>query len=153
MGCDSVFHLLVEQPDYRRADPLEPVLDVDGPDDGLEHVSEHAGAPRGIATPTLGRGCVLQHQFGQAHAFRHLHAAGAADDERLQPSETPLLPLGVPLVQGGGDRKTQNAVAQELEALVRAGPLPHPGGMRERALQEVERKSRHEVRERLRPRR
>ena len=95
------------------------------------------GLPHRVAAPALGSRGVLHDQVGQPHALRHLDATGPAHDERLQPGETALFPLGEALVERRGYGQPQHAVAQELQALVGAGALAHPRGMGERPLQEV----------------
>jgi hypothetical protein len=52
---------------------------------------------------------------------------------------------------GAGDRELENAVAEELESLVRGRPILRPGGVREDLRQPIGREVRDEATELLRP--
>ena len=64
-------------------------------------------------------------------------AALPRHDVRADLGELPLRVLRKPLVELLGDRKPENAVPEELEALVGVGAGRRPGRMRESVLQAV----------------
>jgi len=78
---------------------------------------------------------MLDHAPAQAELPGDHRAAGARDDVRADLRELPLREVRVALVELTGDRELEDAVAQELQTLVRRGPVGRPGRVREDVLQ------------------
>ena len=60
-----------------------------------------------------------------------------------------LVEVGKPVVEGARDRELEHRVAEELEPLVRLGPVGSPARMREDSLRAARRERRDQVGKRL----
>jgi hypothetical protein len=96
-------------------------------------------------------GAALRQQLPEAELPRNDRAARAGDDVRADLRQPPLRKVRVAVVQRAGDRQLQDAVAEELEPLVRRGAIGRPGAVREDVLEPPMRQLRDELGQLLRP--
>jgi hypothetical protein len=118
------------------ADRLEAVLEVEGAETRLDQSGENVavlGEPLELFLVDLTR--VFGEEPAEPEARADDRAALPRDDVRADLRELSLRVLRKPLVELLRDRKPQNAVPEELEALVGVGPGGRPGSVRESVLQ------------------
>jgi hypothetical protein len=126
--------------DDRRRDRLVPVLEVEGCDRGLEQRGRDVAAlddPAELLVGDVAR--QLREPLAEPQLARDGGAALARDDVRADLREPPLGGVRVPVVQLLRDRELEDAVAQELEALVGGGAVGRPGRVREDVLEPLAR--------------
>ena len=80
---------------------------------------------------------MLEQAIAEPELFRHGSAALARDDVRSNLRQAPLGRLAEAVEHGARDRELEDAVAQELEPLVRVGAILDPRGMREDLLEAI----------------
>jgi hypothetical protein len=117
------------------------VLEVERGDRGLEQRSEHVPAS-GDALELVARdvACPLGEPFPETEVLRDERAARAGDDVRTDLRETALRRVAEPVEDGARDRELEDAVAEELEPLVRVGAVVRPGGVLEDLFEALGRK-------------
>jgi hypothetical protein len=114
------------------------VLEIERGDRGLEHRSDDVAAPRDaleLVLRDLAR--VVEQALSEPELLRDDGAAVARDDVRPDLREPSLRRVLEAVVDGARDRELEDAVAQELEPLVRLGADVRPGGVREDLLEPV----------------
>ena len=134
----GVLDPLAERLHDGRLDALEPDLEVHRGDGGLEHGCEDVPAPRDplqLVLRCFAR--VVEELLAEAELLRHRGAALAGHDVGADLRKTPFRGCAEPIEHGPCDRELENAVAQELQTLVRRRPVVRPGGVREDLLQFV----------------
>ena len=124
---------LRERVDDRELDRLEPVLEEQRREGGLEERGEHVAIVREprqlVARASVRPG--LEQPVAEADLLRDDSAAGARDDVRAELRELALRKVRVALVERARGRELEDAVAEELEALVRGRPVGRPRRVRE----------------------
>jgi hypothetical protein len=138
---DRVLDPVSKGGDDRGADRLESVLEVEGPEGGLDERGDDVPVLRELPE-LLGRDAarVLGELRAEVEAAPDDRTALARDDVGPDLREPTLLVFGEALVQLLRDRETQDAVAEELEPLVRTRPILGPRGVREDPLRRRRRK-------------
>jgi hypothetical protein len=137
--------------DDRGADRLEPVLDIERAERCLDERGDDVPVPRELVQ-LLGRDtCAVLDEFrAQVEAAPDDGAALTRDDVRADLREPALLVVGELLVELLRDREPEDAVAEELEPLVRSRAILGPGRVREDADGPLRRERVDERREGLR---
>jgi hypothetical protein len=137
----GVLDLLGKGRDDGRLDALEAVLEVERRERGFEERGEDVPAPRDAlqlvrrdVSGTLGE------LLAQTEVLRDGGAARPRDDVGPDLRQAALRRLPEAVEDGPRDRELENAVAQELEALVGGGPVVRPGRVREDLLETRSRK-------------
>ena len=139
---EGVVHPSAERLDDRIGHPLEPVLDVAAADRRLDQ-----GRADGLRLDERRRIHRAERQAprrqvgGQPELVRHECAALPRHHVRPHPGQLALGLVGKAAVQVMGDRQPQDAVAEELQPLVRLRPLCEPRRVREDGLPELSRKA------------
>jgi hypothetical protein len=131
-----VLDLLPERRHDRGLDALEPVLEVERGDGSLEHRREDVPAPRDALE--LIRGDVArvpQEPLTEPELLRDRGTALPRDDVRPDLGQPPLRRLLEPVEDRPRDRQLEDAVAEELEPLVRRRAVVRPRGVGEDLLQ------------------
>ena len=123
-----VLDLVAEGRDDRLLDRLEPVLEVDRRERGLEQGREDVSARRD-AVELVGRDSIgpLEEPVAEVELLRHDGAARPGDDVRTDLREAPFGGVAEAVVDRTRDGELEDAVAEELQPLVRRGPLVGPG--------------------------
>ena len=143
---------LRERLDERRLHRLEPVFEIDRGDCGLEHGCEDVPAARdALELVRGGVARVLEQPIAEPELLRDGSAALARDDVRPDLRESPLGRLAEAVEHRARDRELEDAVAEELEPLVRVGAVLDPRGVREDLLEPLGRKLRDQAAELVRP--
>ena len=115
-----------------------PMLEVDGRDGSLEHGCEDVPAARDplqLVLRCLTR--VVEEPLAEPELLRHGRAALTRDDVGADLRETPFRRCAEAIEDRPCDRELEDAVAEELETLVRRRPIVRPRGVREDLLQFV----------------
>ena len=141
VGRPRVLDPLCEGSDDGVLDPFEPVLEEQGAErrlqEGREDVSVRGEALELVLRDRLGR--PLRHPLAESQLAGDDCAARPGDDVRPDLRQLPLREVGVPLVELPRNRQLENAVAQELEALVGGRTIRRPGRVREDVLEPLRR--------------
>ena len=128
------------------------VLEVDRRDRRLEHGSEDVPAARDALELVVRRVTRVPEQlFAEAELLRDRGAALAGHDVRTHLREPTLGSRAEAVEDGARDRELEDAVAEELEPLVRVGPVVDPRRMREHLLEALRRELRDQATELGRP--
>ncbi len=128
------------------------MLEIDGRDRGLEHRGEHVSAPRDALELVLrDRAGVVEELLAEPELLRDRRAALPRDDMRTDLREATLRGRAEPVEHRSRDRELEDAVAQELEPLVRLCAVLRPGGVREHLREPFGRQLRDEAAELVRP--
>jgi hypothetical protein len=141
VALDRVVDPVRERGDDRLPNRLEPMLEVQGTEGGLDERSQDVPVG-GELRDFLG---VARLGF-RGEALAELQpppddrAALALHDVRADLRQAPFLVGGKALVELLRDGETEHTVAQELEALVGVGAVPRPRGMCERVAETLLRK-------------
>jgi hypothetical protein len=138
---ERVVDPLLEGLDDRPADNLEAVLEVDRSEAGFDERGEDVavrGQPQELVGVDLAR--VAGEEVAQPQALPDDRAALARDDVRADLGETAFGLVGKAVVELLRDREPENAVAEELQPLVRVRTARRPRGMRECVLKALARK-------------
>ena len=118
--------------DDRLLDRLESVLEEDRRESGLEQRGEDVAV---LSEPAellgLGQDPVLEQPLAEPELVGDEGAGPARDGVRADLRQPTLGELRVAVVQVPGDRELEDAVAEELQALVRGRPVRRPRGVRE----------------------
>ena len=120
----------------RGLDALEPVLEVDRRDSGLEHRGEDVPAARDplqLVLRCLAR--VVEEPLAEPELLRHRGAALSRHDVGADLREAPFRGIGEAIEHRPRDRELEDAVAEELQPLVRRRTIFRPGGVREDLLE------------------
>ena len=124
----GVFDILLEDVADEVVADAEPLVEVDGPDEGFEDVFEQGFVGRGV----LGEGGADADIFVQSELAAIGGFRGRADELALQDGELPLLHVGMVDIAEFRDDHADHRVPEEFEAFVilvaRTGP-PVLGGM------------------------
>jgi hypothetical protein len=107
----------------------------------LEQRGEHvavAGQPLELVLREAS-GRALGEPAAEVELARDDGAARTRDDVRADLGEPPLREVAKALVEGAGDGELEDAVAEELEPLVRRGAVGRPRGVREDGRQALRR--------------
>jgi len=129
---------LAERVNDRRLDLLEAMFEIDSRDRRLEDGGEDvpaAGDPLELVLRRLAR--VLKETVAQPELLRDGGTALAGHDVCPDLGETPLRGRAETIEDSARDRELEDAVAEELEALVRCRAVVGPRGMREYLLEPV----------------
>ena len=119
---------VVESVDDRALDGGEAVLEEDRAERRLDHRREHVAVAREALELLLrlGGSRVLDEALPEAETARHLGAGRAGDDVRAHLGELPLGEVRMARVQRMRNRELEDAVAEELEPLVRGATVVRP---------------------------
>jgi hypothetical protein len=131
---------LAEGGDDGRLDPLEAMLEIESSDRRLEQSRKHVAAARDpfeLVARDVAR--ALREPLAETELLRDERARGARDDMRPDLREPPFRGVLEPVEDRARDRELEDAVAQELEPLVRVRALLRPGGMLEDLLEPLRR--------------
>jgi hypothetical protein len=112
------------------------VLEEERGERGLEQRREDVPVPR-ETVQLVGRDDAVASldQLGpEAELARDDRAARPRDDVRADLRQPALRQLRIAVVERAGDRQLEDAVAEELEPLVRGRPIGRPRRMRERVV-------------------
>src|SRR5512132_1123422 len=124
-------HPVLEQPAHQRGRPRQALVEVDGPEDGLEGV----GQDRGLV-PTAGEllAPAQAHGVADAQLAGHLREHVHVHRGRPQLGQLALGQVGEGAVDDVGDDQAEHGVAEELEPFVggQAAVLVGEGAVRER---------------------
>jgi hypothetical protein len=127
------------------------VLEVERRDRRLEHRREDVSAARDALELVGGDGArVLEELLPQRKLLRDRGAALPRDDVRADLREPSLRGVAEAVEDRTGDRQLEDAVAEELEALVREGAVVGPRRVREDLLETRVRQLRDQAAELLR---
>ena len=131
---------LAERLDDRALDALEPVLEVDRRDRGLEHCGEDVATARD-PLELVGRRLAgeLEQPLAERELLRDRRAALTRDDVRADLREPTLGGRREAIEHRARDRELEDAVAQELQPLVRLRAVLGPRRVREDLLQATSR--------------
>ena len=145
---EHLFDLRGEGVDDGILDSGEPVLE--------EECAERRLDDRGEDVPVLreplefvGRRdrCPLDETRAEVELAGYLRAARPRDDVRARLGESSLSEVGMPLVERVGDGELQDAVAEELQPLVRVAALARPRCVGEDTLRQLRRERVDQLRE------
>jgi hypothetical protein len=143
-----VLDLLGERGHDRGLDPLEPVLEVERRDRCLEHGGEDVPAPRDALELVGGNGDrILEQLLSERELLRDQSAALPRDDVRPDLGEPSFRGIGEAVEDRTRDRQLEDAVAEELEALVGEGAVVRPRRVREDLLEAGVRQLRNQAAE------
>jgi hypothetical protein len=128
-----VFDSPAERLDDRVIDPREPMLQEQCCEGRLEKCGENVPVASETSQLLLGDDvpAFLDQPVAEAQLPRDDGAARPRDDVRADLGQPPLREVRVALVQRAGDGQLENAVAEELEPLVRGCSVSRPRRMRE----------------------
>jgi hypothetical protein len=133
MTLERVLDAIGEGRDDRLANGLEAVLEIKRAEAGLDERGDDVAVARearelvGVSSPRQ-----LGQPVAETEAATDDRAALARDDMGPDLGETTLPLVGEAVIELLGDRQPENAVSEELEALVRLRALLRPGCVRER---------------------
>ena len=131
-----VLDLLAEGGDDRGLDPFEAVLEVESGDCSFQQCGKDVAAPRDALELVLRDvSRPLGEPLPEPELLRHDRAACARDDVRANLREPSLGCVAEAVEDGARDRQLENAVAEELEPLVRLGTVLRPGRVLEDLLE------------------
>ena len=135
-----------------RLDHLEPVLEVDGRDRGLEHRGKDVAAA-GDALELVARRVAreLQQPLAEAELLRDCGAAQPRYDVRAHLGEPAFGCSGEAIEHCPRDGELEDAVAEELESLVRVRTILDPRRVGEHLLETLGGKLRDQPTELVRP--
>jgi hypothetical protein len=116
------------------------VLEEERGERGLEQRREHvAVADEASELVRRERLAALRQALAETELARDRGAALAGDDVRPDLREPPLREVGEAVVERARDRELEDAVAEELEALVGGGAVGRPGRVCEDVLDPIDR--------------
>jgi hypothetical protein len=139
VGGDRILDPLAERVEDRLTDDFEAVLQVESAEGGLDECCDDVPVLR-EPLQLVGRDRalpVLEEALPEAQPPPDDGTALARDDMGADLCELALLVVREALEELLRDREPEDAVAQELEPLVRIAPLFGPGSVRERALERL----------------
>ena len=143
---------LGERGDDRGLDLLEPVLEEERRERGLEQGGEDVPVARQLLQLLVRqRAASLAQHRAEIELPRHPRTALPRDDVRADLREPALAEVRIALVQRPRDRELEDTVAEELEPLVRGRAVGRPGRVREHVLQPRSGQRVDQLAERLRP--
>jgi phosphoenolpyruvate carboxylase len=122
-----VLDLRRERTDDRRLDALEPMLEIDGRNRGLEHGSEHIATSRDsleLVRWDISR--KVQETLAETQLLGDARAALPRDDVRAYLRKPSFRGVYEAVEHRARDRELEHAVAEELEALVRLSAVFGP---------------------------
>ncbi len=124
-----------ERGEHDGPDELEAVLEVESPERRLDERRQDVSVDGEALGLLAGNGvpCTLDELPAEPEVSADGSAALARDDMRPELRKLPFRMLGEALVELAGDREAEDAVAEELQALVRVGAARRPGRVREDA--------------------
>jgi hypothetical protein len=144
-----VLDLVIESFHDRALDGGETVLEEDRAERRLDDRREHVAVAREALEllVRLGGSRVLDEALPETEPACHLRAGRAGDDVRAHLGELPLGEVRMAHVQRMRNRELEDAVAEELEPLVRGATVARPRRMGEDVLRQLRREGVDQLRE------